>query len=161
MKRNIEKKLKELIKSVNKKVSKRKIKSKTIIREILSEKQLQKLNKKVNKHFGIKIIFPKFEDFLFDEFCSVVRVNIKLDKKTDTEIQDNFINPSISMKDLEEACKDIILLIKKDRNRNDLKVIITSNKIELLQEQSSLILLDDISEKEEQTILEEISLQSR
>ena len=82
MKRNVEKKLKKLIKSVNKKVSKRKIKSKTIVRELLSEKQLQKLNKKVNKHFGIKIIFPKYDNFLFDEFCSVVRVNIKLEKKT-------------------------------------------------------------------------------
>ena len=132
MKRNVEKELKELIKSVNKKVNKKKIKGKTIIREILSEKQLQKLNKKVNKHFGIKIIFPIFEKFLFDEFCSVVKFNIEFEKKsekkepklinsTDSDLKQN---ETITQEDNPEES-----LVEEDNMRNEpLKLLDLSSR---------------------------------
>ena len=190
MKRNVEKKLKELIKSVNKKVSKRKIKSKTIIREILSEKQLQKLNKKVNKHFGIKIIFPKFEDLLFDEFCSVVRVNIKLEKKTakvesktmsliDSDLkhdgtitqednleeslveEDNTRNESFKLLDLSRGLIDYIRE-KTNKTKISYKIVVTEEGIGIFERNLGVYPAGDkVDEKELQEDFENIITNGR
>lgn len=183
MKRNVEKKLKKLIKSVNKKVSKRKIKSKTIVRELLSEKQLQKLNKKVNKHFGIKIIFPKFEDFLFDEFCSVVRVNIKLEKKTeklrepksmnllDSDLkqnetitqEDNFRekNESLKLLDLSSGLMDYIAE-KNRKTKISYKIVVTEEGVEIFERNLGVYPAGDkVDEKELQEDFENIIINGR
>ena len=190
MKRNVEKELKKLIKSVNKKVSKRKIKSKTIIREILSEKQLQKLNKKVNKHFGIKIIFPKLEDFLFDEFCSVVRANIKLEKKTektesktisllDSDLkcneaitqennieensveEDNTRNESFKLLDLSRGLIDYIRE-KTNKTKLSYKIIVTEEGVEIFERNLGVYPAGDkVDEKELQEDFENIITNGR